>query len=309
MRQTSIRIAAMLPFLFGTAAGAQVMQAGGTRPAPSPDGQRIAFSAAREGGMWDVYVVKSDGSDERRVTHFDEKNFTNLAPPAWVGRQVLVQRRVGDTTRVIMFDVNGAPIVPERAIMVPADAKQMRFSPDGKRMVFVHGNPRAPRLAVVNTDGSERREIGDTTKGAAQPAWSPDGRLIAFTMLGGSAHAALSGVGVDGSGLRTLAQFDTADGAPIWSSWSPDGGTIAVQAGKYNPKQIEESTAHIWIVDAASGRATKLGPHVARYLDETPAWMPDGRHLVFQSNRSGLLQIWTMNADGTGARQLTSWHP
>ena len=43
-----------------------------------------------------------------------------------------------------------------------------------------------------------------------------------------------------------------------------------------------------------------------RGRNENPTWSPDGRHLVFSSNRSGSEQIWTMLADGTQARQLTS---
>ncbi len=57
-----------------------------------------------------------------------------------------------------------------------------------------------------------------------------------------------------------------------------------------------DTVAHTW---------TKLADHSAPYLDELPSWFPDGRALAFQSNRSGSMQIWVVNADGTGARQLT----
>ena len=39
--------------------------------------------------------------------------------------------------------------------------------------------------------------------------------------------------------------------------------------------------------------------------NERPSWAPDGRHIVFESTRTGTRQIWSMIADGTGARQLT----
>jgi TolB protein len=41
------------------------------------------------------------------------------------------------------------------------------------------------------------------------------------------------------------------------------------------------------------------------YLDELPAWFPDGTRIAFQSNRTGSWEIWVMNADDSGVRQLT----
>jgi TolB protein len=41
------------------------------------------------------------------------------------------------------------------------------------------------------------------------------------------------------------------------------------------------------------------------YLDETPSWFSDGKSVAFQSNRTGRMEIWTINADGSDLRQLT----
>jgi len=61
----------------------------------------------------------------------------------------------------------------------------------------------------------------------------------------------------------------------------------------------------VWVIDAAGGQTRKLAAHTALYLDETPAWFPDSKRLAFQSDRSGRMEVWVMNADGTGARQIT----
>jgi dipeptidyl aminopeptidase/acylaminoacyl peptidase len=63
--------------------------------------------------------------------------------------------------------------------------------------------------------------------------------------------------------------------------------------------------SHIWIVDAATGAARKLAAHDQPYLDETPSWFPDGKHIAFQSNRTGRMEVWVMNADGSGQLQVT----
>jgi Tol biopolymer transport system component len=50
-------------------------------------------------------------------------------------------------------------------------------------------------------------------------------------------------------------------------------------------------------------------PHRRCLLDETPAWLPDGKRIAFQSTRSGVMEVWIMNADGTNARSVTPFHP
>ncbi len=57
-------------------------------------------------------------------------------------------------------------------------------------------------------------------------------------------------------------------------------------------------------MDIATRRFVQLTHDAGR--NDFPSWSPDGRHLVFQSNRSGNDQIWTMLADGTQQRQLTT---
>jgi Tol biopolymer transport system component len=109
----------------------------------------------------------------------------------------------------------------------------------------------------------------------------------------------------DGTGAQQLTRIDAAaDGSPQWPAWSADGHRLAVQVGKYNPQARAENTAHIWVIDLPSGAATKLAPHDRPYLDETPSWFPDGR-IAFQSDRTGRMEVWVMNADGTGVRQVT----
>ena len=81
-------------------------------------------------------------------------------------------------------------------------------------------------------------------------------------------------------------------------AWSSDGRQLAIQV---SGKEV----GHIWLVDLATGDARKLAAHTTPYLDEVPAWFPDGGRVAFQSNRTGRMEIWVMNADGSGQRQVT----
>jgi len=311
MRALGIGLALLLP-LGGATSAQMMMNTGGGRPSVSPDGKWIAYSAARN-GEWEVYVIHPDGSGEQRITSVHEPTFVNLGPPTWIGDRVLVSRRLSDTTHLSLVDLPDAgddrssPSV--RSLPVAPDALQLRPSPDGRRFVFLHGDRHRPRVAVANIDGTGFHDLTDSNVVGINPDWSRDSRRVAFTVVDSASHGQIAVVDADGRNYRVITHFDPSDGLPQWANWAPDGKHLVVQAGRYNRQKVEESTAHLWLVDVATGEATKLAPHAGLSLDETPSWFPDGKRIAFQSNRTGVMQVWTMSADGTDARQVTTLHP
>ena len=136
-------------------------------------------------------------------------------------------------------------------------------------------------IYAMSADGSGQRSLA---RGSA-PAWSPNGQRIAF-LRGGAIYA----MKADGSGLRRL----VSGGDP---AWSPDGQRIAFVRGSGN-------RAEIYLVNAGGDGQRRL----ARGSD--PAWSPDGRRIAFArkvafpSGVGGNLEIFVMNADGSGQRRL-----
>jgi TolB protein len=146
-------------------------------------------------------------------------------------------------------------------------------------------------------DGSHPVAVTDGTGVAWNPEWSPDGRAIAYT---GRTNDRLNIwlVSSGGTSPRQLTHIESAEGQAQVPAWSPDGRTLAIQvSGKED--------GHTWLVDAATGDAHEIAPHATRYHDEIPAWFPDGKRLAFQSDRTGTMQVWTMNTDGSDQRQVT----
>ena len=142
----------------------------------------------------------------------------------------------------------------------------------------------------MNADGSGQQRL---TMGN-HPAWSPDGRRIAFTR-GGSARSKGSYLDIyvinaDGSGERKLTSGN--GGRPVWS---PDGQKIA-----FTSRQPRYSrNFDIYIINADGSRRQQLA---RTSFDSVPAWSPDGRQITYTRG----YDMWLMNADGSGQRRLTS---
>lgn len=285
-----------------TARGIAAQQPAPTRlngglPAVAPDGNAIAFISNRTGAH-DLWVTSLDGSDVVQLTRTPDFE----SAPAWTADGRLVFSRWGrDTSRVYA-------VLPPDTFARPigvAPGRSPLISRDGQRLLFSQGAFPNLQIVEMRLDGGGARTLTSAPSMQFNAVWSPDERLIAFARADSTRQLQIWLMQADGSSERQLTRFPPGDGSPQWPSWSPDGTRIAVQSGTYNRQQPGESTAHIWVIDVASGAAAKLAAHEKPYLDETPSWFPDGRRIAFQSDRTGRMEVWVMNADGTGARQVT----
>ncbi len=99
----------------------------------------------------------------------------------------------------------------------------------------------------------------------------------------------------DGTDIRQLTRGLTSD---VFPTWSPDGQRVAFV-------RATEEMQEIAVMDLAGARQVNL-TNTPTVEEGDPAWSPDGRRIAFASRpNDGLPQIWVMNADGTGARELT----
>ena len=183
------------------------------------------------------------------------------------------------------------------------------WSEDGKRIVFV--SDRANRgnsdIYVMDANG---KNVARLTRGGGQdlyPAFSPDGRRIVFSTNRDGAEPEVYVVGVDGKGLRRLTR--TAKYVEdVTPRFSPDGRWIV-----FSSNRVAFANYEIFRMRATDGggikRLTFHGGDVPGDPgdDLLPSYSPDGKRIVFVSDRAPRYGIWTMNADGGDLRKLVSY--
>lgn len=148
------------------------------------------------------------------------------------------------------------------------------------------------RLQVADSDGYNPQTLLRANFPVMSPAWSPDGRKIAYVSFEGNRAAIYIQDLVTGK-REILSKFPGINGAP---AWSPDGRKMAlVLTHTGYPK--------IYILDLATKNLERMTSDW--YLDTEPSWAPDGRSLIFTSNRGGSPQIYRIYLDSKKIERVT----
>jgi dipeptidyl aminopeptidase/acylaminoacyl peptidase len=298
-------------------------------PQVSPDGGWVAYSVsapdlAKDRSDKDIWMTSWDGSRSLRMTTSKSGERT----PRWSpdGRYLAFLSDRDDpheVDQVWLLDRAGGEA--ERITDLPGGVSEYAWSPDGKRLALIASDPdpdsataspdttkRTPRPIVIDRFQFKKDEIGylDTrrdhlylfdlasrkgeilTPGQYDelwPAWSPDGRSIAFVSKRRPEFDRTNNWDIyvvdaqRGASPRQLTTFEGPDMDPDWGghapAWSPDGKYLAyVQGGPL--KLIYYAGQKLAVVPAAGGPARVVTPTLDRNV-LSPAWSADGASLLF----------------------------
>ncbi len=147
-------------------------------------------------------------------------------------------------------------------------------------------------LEVSDFDGYNPRPLLTSTDPIMSPAWSPNGRQIAYVSFENK-HAAIYIEDVASGSRRLLSDFKGINGAP---AWSPDGRKLALVLSK-------DGSPNIYIMNVGSRQLTQVTHDWS--INTEPSWSRDGRSLIFTSNRSGGPQIYQKNLATGAVTRLT----
>lgn len=255
---------------------------------------QIAYVNERSGNK-EIWVMDYDGANAHQITFLKSISLT----PRWSPDAT----RIAFTCYVPTRGITSAQIciystVSSRMIAFPhyrGTNSSPAWSPDGSQLAFMSSLNGDPEIYASNADGSHMHRVTFAAGVNTSPAWNPKtGQQMVFVSdRGGSPALYLSNA--DGTNVQKLDLPDM--GYVIDPSWSPNGQLLAFSwrrpSGNYD----------IYVMDIISKQLVELTKDEGR--NERPSWAPDGRHVVFESTRTGTRQIWSMLADGSQPRQLT----
>jgi dipeptidyl aminopeptidase/acylaminoacyl peptidase len=252
---------------------------------------------------YDVYSMKPDGSDRRRLTlTSDAEAYVDVSPDgkklvvgsmqanSSVG-ELLTMNVDGTNRRVIVTDPNSFIGYPE-------------FSPDGRTVAYVtrvSGNPQTHAIWTVSVNGGKATRLTQSTESAVYPSWSPDGSRIVYTSeTPGTSGGDLYIMNADGSARQLLHDCAIGCGNPVWS---PDGGRIVYMAAVAGSTQFQYCDLLKAVPQCGIPIGNAANP-------TTVALSPDGSQLVYatlvEENGSLVHRVMTSNVSGSGETALTA---
>jgi TolB protein len=160
--------------------------------------------------------------------------------------------------------------------------------------ISIIDGPRGPihTLEVADSDGFNPKILYRSAYPLMSPAWSPDGKKIAFVSFD-KERASTNVVEIATGHIQRITQFPGMNNAP---AWSPDGRSLAVVLSK-------EGSPKIYKVDLASSQLTRLTSGSS--IDTEPSFTPDGRAIVFTSSRGGKPQVYKVTLETGKIERLT----
>jgi TolB protein len=283
---------------------------GSSPPSDSPQAARPAASAPvldgrivftqQVGEHRDLFSIRPDGSGIKRLT----QSRGEVGNPTW-----------STDVELLVFEDQGITVMAgdgtDRHQVGPkGEQGQPAWSPDARSIVLERDLPSGENgVWIMRSDGSRLRRLTHNPYVAqggvdTDPNFSPDGRTISFVRRRSPDEGlgALFTMDRRGRSLRRITPWNAYPGTK--HDWKPDGSLIAFS---FDADPYPGKSSNIMIVEPDGDGLRSLTHHKSGQVNAwVGSWSPDGRHLVYKSDRSGEFQLYVMDADGGNSHRIGS---
>jgi dipeptidyl aminopeptidase/acylaminoacyl peptidase len=275
-----------------------------SHPRWSPDGKSLAFLSARHEGRKQVWLLNRHGGEAERLTDTpqDVEDFA-WAPDSH--RLVLVLRDASAEELEAAKELKdqgeqaGATREKKPKTRKPWVIDRLQFKVDEVGYL----DRRRTHLYVLDLAAKTLTQVTSGDYDDAEPAWSPDGKLLAFTSNRSTPDADRSYnsdiwvVAADNTDKGAhLTQVTTNPGSDQSPAWSPDGKWIAYVT-QLDPHLFDYATHHLAVASASGGAARVLTQALDRNVTE-PRFSPDGKSIYFIAEDDGTQNLARIATDG-----------
>ena len=255
----------------------------------------------------EIYTMDWDGGNPKKITNHRSISIS----PAWsrngehVAYTSFITRKIGKGPRkknadIFMYNMKSG----KRWLVSYRDGinSGSEFLPNNNELLVTLSLKRTADIYRMSLDG---KKITPITRGPGramnvEPAVAPNGRKIAFSS-DRSGKPMIFTMNLDGSGIKRLTFAGHYNATP---TWSPDSRKIAFAGFDKKKRNFD-----IFIVNSDGtglARLTSAKKRSGKYSNnEEPAFSPDGRHVMFVSDRDGNKQLYMVNIDGSNERRIT----
>ncbi|MGC9948640.1 MAG: translocation protein TolB [Bryobacteraceae bacterium] len=268
-----------------------IAQMGGT----SLLGTKIYFVSNRTGQKQkEIWVMDPDGSNQRQITHLNSLSIMPAVSPD--GAKIAFTSFARGNPAIFILATDTGRRLPFYNQVASMNATP-DFTPDGKQLLYASTASGRAQIYAANIDGSNLRRISNTFALEVEPKVNPKTGTDLVFVSGRSGPQQIYRMNMEGTDVQRLSNGEGEASNPCWH---PNGQMIAFAW----TRGFATGNFNIFLMDVASRNFNQLTYGAGR--NENPSWAPDGRHIAFMSTRSGTEQIWTMLADGTQLKQLTT---
>jgi len=276
-------------------------------PTWSPDGRQIAFTRYSKEGRNDIYVLPALGGTEHKLhsTLTPKANaangYLNWSPD---GKVLAFSEGSADSSSFRIALLSLADLTTRPLTSPPVDKGDWgpAFSPNGSTVAFIRTS--APGylgdLFVLPAKGGEPRQITFDNCHMYGLAWTKDGSDIVFSSNRGGV-ASLWRISASGGTPRPVQGVGTP---AYYPSISRNGDRLVYTQSSYSDNFWRLDLKHERSAQGLSVRVTST----RRGFNRRPSFSPDGKKIVFESDRLGYSDIWYCDSDGSNCAQLTSLH-